>query len=211
MTIEKYDHVSFKGLITGASGTGKTTLFERVVKREACRLKFIYDHQGEFSARFKIPAVTDLNALVEKTAKGGYVVFDPAKMYPGRSVDGFAFFCDYIFAVSQQLNGRKLLACDELQMLISNSSEPAELLAVLDAGRRYQLDFIAISQAPNRIHNGVRNQLTKVWTFRQSDANAIKYLEENSFDAEAVRNLAVHYHLWRDLRTGEAGQGCEKI
>ncbi len=211
MTIQRFDHVPFKVLITGTSGSGKTTLAARLVKSEAARLKFIYDHQGEFSARFNVPPVFDLQPLIEKTGKGGYVVFDPSKLFPGKSSEGLAFFADFVFAVSQQMNGRKILFCDELQLLTSNNAEPAELLAVLDAGRRYQLDFISISQAPNRIHNGVRNQLTKVYTFRQSDANAIKYLEENSFDPEAVRNLQQFDYLWRDLRTGETGAGREKV
>jgi hypothetical protein len=128
-------------------------------------------------------------------------------MFPGKSPEGFAFFCDYVLAVCQTLNGRKLLACDELQKLISNSREPAELLAVLDTGRRYQLDAFFISQAPNRIHNGVRNQLTYVYTFRQSDANALAYLQENGFDPDAIRNLPKGKYLWRNLDSGESGEG----
>ena len=69
------------------------------------------------------------------------------------------------------------------------------------------MDVIAISQSPNRIHNGIRNQLTRVFTFRQSDANAITYLAENGFDAEKIRALQRGEYLWANLDSGETGTG----
>jgi hypothetical protein len=207
VSLQKFDHHSDKRLISGVSGTGKTTLFEALVRKEKAGRKFIYDHQGEFSRRFGVPPVFFPEQMCEATAHGGWVVFDPVEMFPGKSADGFEFFCDYVLAVSAQLNGRKIIGCDELQKLISNRDEPQELLAVLDTGRRYQLDAFFISQAPNRIHNGVRNQLTFVYTFRQSDANALAYLQENGFDPDAIRNLPKGKYLWRNLDSGESGEG----
>ena len=189
------------------SGTGKSTLFEKLIRKEKARLKFVFDHQGEFSARFKVPAVCDPEGLCERVATGGWVVFDPVKMYPGRSEDAFKFFCDFVFAISETVKGRKLFCCDELQKLTNNSEEPAELLCILDTGRRYELDCFFISQAPNRIHNGIRNQLTEIYTFRQSDKNAIAYLKDNGFDEEQVRTLGQFKYLWRNLDTGETAEG----
>ena len=209
--MQDFDHPSFKTLITGTSGTGKTVLFEKILRREKARIKFVFDHQGEFSKRFKIPAVFDGEGLCHKTAQGGYVVFDPVQLYPGRSEEAFAFFCDFVFSISTEVKGRKILACDELQKLTCTREEPQELLTVLDTGRRYQVDALMISQAPNRIHNGIRNQLTQVYTFRQSDTNAIGYLKENGFDEDKIRNLAKHHYIFRDLGTSESREGCEKI
>lgn len=207
MSLQKFDHKSDKRLVTGCSGTGKTTLFEQILRREKAPRKFVYDHQGEFSRRFNVPAVFDVESLCEATARGGWIVFDPLRMFTGRLPEGFQFFCDYVFSVSQVLNGRKLFICDELQKVTRVAVEPVELLSILDTGRRFQVDCFFISQAPNRIHNGVRNQLTYVITFRQSDKNAVKYLEENGFDPDAIRNLPKGKYLWRNLDTGESGEG----
>ena len=203
MSVQKFDHPSDKRLITGVSGTGKTTLFAKLLKAEKARWKFVYDHQGEFSTRFGALPIRDIETLCQKTAYGGYIVFDPVALFPGKSADGFRFFCDYVFSVSETLKGRKMFCCDELQKLTSNTEEPAELMAILETGRRYQLDCLFISQSPNRIHNGIRNQLTEVYTFRQSDERALIYLEQNGFPAEQVRNLERFKYLWRNLETGE--------
>lgn len=205
--MQKFDHPADKRLITGTSGTGKTTLFEKMLTGEKARWKFVFDHQGEFSRRFNRPAVFDLDGLELATEKTGWVIFDPVRIFPGQPSRALDFFADYVLSVSEQLRGRKIFACDELQKLTGTRREPMDFLALLDTGRRFQVDVIAISQAPNRIHNAIRNQLTRIFTFRQSDANAISYLAENGFDAEAVRALPRGQYLWRNLDTGEAGKG----
>lgn len=207
MSVQNYSHSSDKRLITGTSGTGKTTLFADMLKKEKAAWKFVFDHQGEFAHRFEIQPVFDVDGLCAAVEKRGWVCFDPVKMYPGRSAEGFNFFCDFVMAVAEKIKGRKLFACDELQKLTGTRAEPLEFLALLDTGRRYQVDVIAISQSPNRIHNGIRNQLTKVFTFRQSDSNAITYLGENGFDPEKIRGLGRGQYLWRNLDSGEAGEG----
>jgi len=209
MSVQNFDHRSIKELVTGTSGTGKTTLFESLVRKHKARWKFVFDHQGEFSARFKVPAAMCLEDLIAAVERTGWVCFDPVEQFRGKSERGFEFFCDFAFAIAETLRGRKVFACDELQKLTTNREACEELLTILDTGRRYQLDFFAISQAPNRIHNAIRNQLTKIYTFRQSDANAVAYLADNGFDAEAIRNLPRGKYLWRNLDTGEAGEGGE--
>lgn len=208
---QKFDHPSCKVLVTGNSGTGKTTLFERLVRAQKAQWKFVYDHQGEFQGRFGIPAVSTPAALEEKTIKKGWVVFDPVEMFEGRNPEGFEFFAEYVFMACKEVRGRKLFCSDELQFLIDSRQTPQPFLAICEAGRRYQIDVFAISQAPNLIHNRVRNQLTEVYTFQHTDENALKYLTDNGFDGDAVRNLRQYEYLYRNLRTGETRTGRETL
>jgi len=202
-----------KILVTGTSGTGKTTLAQKLLKSERAFAKFIYDHQGEFSQRFHVPAIHDADELIAKTAVGGYICWDPIESFPGKAQMGFEFFCDYVFNVSQALGGRKIFFCDELQKLTDTTCEPDEFLCLCETGRRFQIDVICISQAPNRLHNAIRNQLTQVFTFRQSDVNAIKFLSENGFDADKIRNLSAEKHEWiaRNFDTGEITASSPEI
>lgn len=208
---QKFDHPSKKVLITGASGCGKTTLFERIIRAEKAQWKFVFDHQGEFEQRFRVPAVRNEIELEEKTLRKGWVVYDPLPCFPGESPRGFEFFCDWVFLVGESVAGRKLFCCDELQNLIDNRTPPTAFLKLCETGRRYQIDAYVISQAPNRIHNSVRNQFTDVYSFRQSDANAVAYLADNGFDADAVRNLQPFHYIHRDLRSGQVTTGCEAL
>jgi energy-coupling factor transporter ATP-binding protein EcfA2 len=207
MNVQVYDHPSKKVLITGTSGTGKTTLLEKLLRKEKARYKFVFDHQGEFAHRFKVEPCYGPENLCEAVAAGGWVCFDPVQMYPGKTPEAFSFFCDFAFCMATTQKGRKIFICDELQKLVDNAKTPDELMCILDTGRRYQLDFFGISQAPNLIHNAIRNQLTEVYTFRQSDENAIKFLDANGFNETQVRNLKGHDYLWRNLSTGENNFG----
>lgn len=210
-TAQDFSHPSCKVLVTGTSGTGKTTLYEQLIRRQHCRVWFVYDHQGEFRQRFKKIAVRNADELIDKTAKGGWVVFDPIDTFPGKTRDGFEFFCDYVFEVSQKMAGRKIFCCDEIQMMQDTGKEPENLLKIIETGRRFQIDCFFISQSCNRLHNAVRNQLTEVYTFRQSDSNALKYLEENGFAPDKVRSLPNGRYIHRNLHTGEIREGGKAL
>lgn len=202
--IQNFDHISDKRLIVGASGTGKSTLLLKQLKKQKARLKFIYDHQGEYAHKLGIPACYDPEGLCEKTAAGGYVIFDPLKMFSGKLPEGFCFFCDYVWAVCTELPGRKILCCDELQKVTDEKSLCEELQNILDSGRRFQIDCIFGSQAPNSLHNRVRGQITEVYTFNHWEDNALIYLKANGFDSEQVRNLPIHKYFYKNLRTGQS-------
>lgn len=199
-------HKPAKLLVTGASGSGKTTYWTRFLLGVPARYKFVYDHQGELAYRLKFTPATDLDSLADGTLRG-WGVFDPARMFPGRTPEGFAFFCDYAFNASTRLAGRKLFACDELQALTDTNTFSAELALVLETGRRYQLDAAMISQAPNLLHNRIRNQLTEVVTFRHGDERALDWLVAAGFGADAVRALPPGQYLARNLATGGEARG----
>ena len=207
MSVQVFSHPSLKVVLAGASGTGKTTLFEKLLRRHKARLKFVFDHQGEFFQRFGVPACKTAEDLCAAVAAGGWVIYDPCEMYPGDTEQAFLFFCDFAFEISKTVKGKKLFACDELQMLVTPSNAPIELRAILQTGRRYQLDFYAITNALNAIHNSIRNQITEIYSFQQTDKNAIAYLQENGFDENKIRNLQGFDYLWRNLRTGENNFG----
>lgn len=211
--VQKFDHPSCKVLVTGVSGTGKTTLYSRLVHEATVNWRFVYDHQGEFAQRFKKKSCRNGDELIEKTQKGGWVIYDPLEEFgkSGHTKEGFNFFCAYAFEVCQTQKGRKIFCVDELQKLTDIREVPVEFLAICETGRRFQMDVFCISQAPNRLHNAIRNQLTEVYTFRQSDKNAIEYLADNGFDADKVRELPKFHYLYRNLDTGESRDGVTQV
>lgn len=199
-------HKPYKLLITGASGSGKSTYWTRYITGTAARIKFVFDHEGEFAYRHKIkPAVT-----IEELAAGtghGWAVYDPSVMFAGRLGEGFDFFCDFAFQVSSSLDGRKLFCCDELQKLVGTNQVSPELALVLETGRRYGLDVALITQQPNLVHNRIRNQLTEVVSFRQIDAAPIQWLEGAGFKGEELSALPNGRFVARNLLTGGQATG----
>jgi hypothetical protein len=199
-------HRPFKLLVTGASGTGKTTYWTRYLLGTQARVKLVFDHEGEFAYRQKVPAATTPEALADGCARG-WGIFDPSAMFPGDLPRAFDFFCEFAFEVATRLPGRKVFACDELQKLVGTQQVSRELALVLETGRRYGLDAALISQQPNLIHNRIRNQLTEVCTFRQIDHACLDWLESAGFDTEAVRLLEPGQFSCRSMVDGGVSGG----
>lgn len=183
------NHKPTKVLITGSSGTGKSTYFTRLVLNSTQDKIFVFDHEGEFSFRTGKEPCRRSEELGERL-KEKYIVYDPSDEFPGDTANAFNFFCDYVFTVSEHLPGTKLFASDEMQKILGTDSLPYEFCCIVETGRRRGIDTVFIYQQCNLMHNRLRNQLTEIVTFRHIDKRALIFLEELCFDPEEIRRLA---------------------
>lgn len=190
-------HTAHKLLVTGKSGHGKSTYWLRSLLGTKARVKFIFDHKGEVCARLGCKPCfgpRDLAAAVPT----GWVIYQPAKMFPGRPDKGFLFFCELAYDLSQSIPGTKLFACDELQQWIDTNSIPIEFGQVIYDGRIRGLDASLISSEPHAIHNRVRGQITEVAAFRTEEENALAWLSKRGFDVERVKLLPPGHFICRN-------------
>jgi hypothetical protein len=186
---------------------GKSTYFSRVLSHHPSQWKFIFDHEGELQHRLGLSAVTEPSEL-SGAVEGRWVVFDSSKVWPGRTFEAFDFFCDWVFEVSQQLRGPKLFCCDELQKLTDTRQVSLPFSTLLETGRRYEIDGLMVSQAPNLLHNRIRNQLTELVTFAHLDSNAIAFLEDVGLKAQDVRELSPGQFIALNLSSGGSTRGA---
>lgn len=216
MSAQKQDHGSVKVVIVGVSGTGKSTLFERLIKKErGVKWIFLYDHKsGDLARRFGVRPCFDEDELIEAIERGGYVIFDPRKKFPGDKAKGFAWFCWWLWEIKDCLRGRKLFGADELEALCDERSKPRTLLRILDEGRTYQFDCFFIAQSMNGMHNQVRKQITEIFAMRQGDVNGIAFLDgkfprELKIDWENLPNGIWHYKNTQSGKVTSGGQAFE--
>ena len=93
---------------------------------------------------------------------------------------------------------------DEIDLLTSNTTYPQSLVAVMQTGRRYQIDaFPDFLGQPNNLHNRVRTQLTEVYTFLHTDSAALKFLTDTASQRIRYATSASMDGIYRHLRTGE--------
>lgn len=194
--------------MTGRSGTGKTEFLGRYVARARYPRTFVFDGQGELSPRWGVSAcvsVEDLQAALERS--DGIILFDPAGLFPEDLCGGFGFFSDWSFSVSECIAGPKLFVADELQQVIGTAGLPPSFCAILETGRRAELDCAIVSQQINLIHNRIRNQLTEFVTFAHVDPRALEWIGDLGLDPEEVRGLPEGDFISLDLRAWQTVRG----
>lgn len=189
-----------KVLITGISGTGKTTLFISQIREIQVKQRFIYDHEGSLAPRMGIkPALT--LADLDIHLRSGMVCFDPCQLFPGEWETGFRFFTKWAYDRCGESGGDKLVACDELGSISDVHDPSPEIKLMIQTGRRRGIHFLAVSQQPNELHNVVRSQITEINTFFHSEPLVVKYLAAKGFKEESIMKLGKGQFIRRDLLT----------
>jgi hypothetical protein len=198
-------HKAVHILVTGRSGTGKTTFVEQEIRNTKHDKVFIFDPESEFGFRFGDSAdvVTSVADMADNDdpalPKHQRIVIYDASADPDWQ-ESFCLFCCFCYNFALEFPGRILMVIDELQEYVDDSHYPGEFADCIRRGRRYQLDMIYISSQPNLLHNSIRAQTTDSVAFAQSDGVAIKFNKELGFDAEAI-SLLPDLHFFRK-RTG---------
>jgi len=201
----QYDHPSSKILVTGKSGSGKTTYGLRLLTNGQWDYRFVFDGEGELATRLRLrPAFSPEQCLA--AVSGRWVIFDPGRTFSNPQA-GLSFFCEWAFTLCERLPGRKIILVDELWKYCNSATVPKELELVVFTGRRVGLDCLFLSQRPNRIHNSIRDALSEVVSFRLQDTNSLKFITENGFDEAAIRNLAPGQFIAMNLDNGAVEEG----
>ena len=199
-----FSHIPDKELITGTSGSGKTTLLLKRIRENRGHYKFVFDAEGQIAFHLKCrPALTldDCNRQI----MAGVCVFNPSQLFDDVD-EGFEFFCDYTFTLSQKLPGKKWFYADEVQDHSETHYCSPWLRRIAQKGRWWSLDVCCISQQPNELHNKLRNTFTRVSTFQQIDDTAFVYLKRYGFQPDQVRALPPGQFITR-YKTGEEVRG----
>jgi len=207
------NHVPLKCLITGASGTGKSTYFSRIIFNLAqgaggYACAFVYDHEGEFAFRTNAApclSADDLTQAVESAQR--LILFDPSDMFPGDVEAGFRFFAEWSFEISRLSPNRRIFCCDELQKLCTVYDLPWEFSLVIQTGRRFGLDLVCVAQQFNEIHNKLRNQITELVTFRHEEALVLDALAQKGLDPALIASLPAGIFIRKNLRDGTFEKG----
>lgn len=201
--LRKASHV----FVAGKSGKGKTSYAERYIVGSHHDRVFIFDHQGEFQHRLHVEPVIDFSELWERAAKERILCFDFSLHFPGELEDTFDQFCATVFELSryylQPAEIETLFVCDEIQKVTGPFNAPKPLKDIMQTGRRYALDSLTMSQAPNEVHNTLRNQITELVLFNLVEENSLKFAANLGIDVSQVLELPDLTYNWYNLASGE--------
>lgn len=189
-------------LATGRQGTGKTTFLLRyLVAEKSITCRFIFDPRGDMGDRLGLPHAENGDEL-ECAIDDGFVLYDPALMFPGNPDAGFEWFAAWSYGRACKLPGKKTLLIDEVWKHCSPNSIPISLAQWIQDGRKYGLHPMFATQMPNRLNGAITNELTELVCFRLQERNALDSVSRLGADAEEVLSLPMGAFVSLNLETG---------
>jgi len=197
-------------ICAGLSGTGKSTFTLRYLVNADLAIRFCFDPDGEFAKRLDLEPAHDAYELGLALCNG-WVIFDPHTLFAGRVTDGFAFFCDWAFTVSERVPGRKCLVVDEVWKYCTPAAIPAELALVTQTGRKRGLALLVNTQRPTKLNGSILNEVSEFVCFRLQENNALEKAGEYGFDLDELKSLPDLQFVARNLDSGGELRGRIKV
>lgn len=164
-------------LVFGRSGSGKSTFAFRYLLNRATvqpandapsACTFIFDWKLEASQRLGLPVSGTLSQC--QAALGSrWVCFNPAVMFAERQRDAFRWFCAWVFEVSKNGAGKKVLFADELWRFVDAQRLPVELERIARMGRSENLELLTATQHPRDYHRDLRAEVTEWVCFSMNE------------------------------------------
>lgn len=190
-------------LVAGRSGAGKSIFSRRYLRNaQGVAVRLIWDDDGEHARAFGIRPANSVDDL-EAGVPMGWVCFDPATLFPGRTEDAFAFWCEWCFEVSRRGPGRKIMLIDEAWRYCQPSFIPAELARVVQTGRKWELETVFATQRPQRLNESILGEVTEAVSFQLIGENAADRLEKTyGLQAADIERLPAGHWIARNMRGG---------
>lgn len=190
-------------LICGRSGSGKTEFALRYLVNSAAVVRFVFDPDGQMSARLNLDAASTPEELEEDLASG-WVVFDPTAMFTGRRADALRFFSRWAWTASERGPGRKILLVDEVWKYCNPQGIPQELAECVQDGRVRGLEMVVATQTPNRLHASIANEVTELVSFRLGADSVADAIRQYGADPARVMRLAPGQFVAWNIEEGGA-------
>jgi hypothetical protein len=170
------------------TGSGKTGFAMRYMANSNCACRFVFDDQGQVSARWKLPHASTATEL-ESALESRWVVYNPHRMFPGDVAAAFRFFCHWVFEVSKRGPGKKIVLLDEVWQWCSPHAIPRELATIAQMGRVENLELLTATQLPHKLHASLTGQSTELVCFRLDEPLALARIQELGLSAAEIANL----------------------
>lgn len=172
-------------LITGKTGSGKSTLFRKMLS-DTKRL-IIFDTISEYqelAPPFPAARIKSLHLLYECLAKNHQknfrIVFDPEDpeqvitLNNGNQITIFEEACKLIYTHLDDV----IVGIEEISNFMTGTKVPEYLRKIVRFGRHSSISIYATTQRPADVHPLIRAQMTKLISFKQHEPRDIDWLKQ---------------------------------
>jgi hypothetical protein len=195
--------------VVGMSSSGKTTFAFEYLKRSKVVCRFIFDDQGQASARLKVP-LCSTRAELERSLSTRYSLFNPHIMFPGDIPGALKWWCNLVFETCKRGPGPKQVFIDEVWRHVSPSSIPQEFAVLIQQGRVEDIEVITATQRPHKLNESILGQIVELVCFRLQHRLALQALTDLDIDdaeLSQIQNLPLGSFRSYNLQTGKIVSG----
>lgn len=188
-------------LVVGMTGSGKTTFAIAYLLNVSACCRFLFDDYGRFARRLRITPARTLRECEEALATR-WVVYNPHRMFPGKTGAGFRWFCEWAYEVSKRGPGHKVLCVDEVWQHQNGRTVPEELLLVATTGREEGIELLTCTQYPHWTNASLTGSATELVAFRLAEPDALEECRRLGLDKSEVSALPLGSFVSIDRVTG---------
>ncbi|MDD5139396.1 MAG: hypothetical protein PHY43_03930 [Verrucomicrobiales bacterium] len=175
-------------VITGMTGTGKTTLAFLHLLKTPCACRFIFDDMGQAAARLKLPHVSTPKQL-EASLQTRWSCFNPHPMFRGDVNAAHEFWCKWVFETSRRTRHKKIAFTDEAWRFQDRENISQEMSVLSQMGRSENIEQLTTTLEPHRMNSALLGSATELICFRLQDSIDLKKIQGLGADADAVSRL----------------------
>jgi hypothetical protein len=197
-------------VVAGIGGSGKTTFTFRYLANAKLDYRFIFDPDGQYADAFGMPAALDVFDLTCSLCRG-WVLFDPAQMFPGEYDLAFAHFCLWAANKSAQLPGRKLLVVEEAWKYVNRRSHPKEIETCVRTGRHHGLGTWWNTQTPGQLPEVIRSECSELVCFHLDEEKTLEWPSAKGLDTDEIKALPNLHFVARNIDSRGELRGAIKI
>ena len=188
-------------LVVGMIGSGKTTFVNlyQLNTRPACR--FIFDDLDRTWPRLKLRPCYTLPQL-EASVPSRWSVFNPGRMFPGKTKDGLRWWCGWVYSVSQRGPGKKFVCVPEIWRWLTDDAIPQELALLTQAGRELDVETVFDTQRPELVNPSITGAATELVCFKLLSPEALREVGKLGADRERIAALPLGSFVSYNRLTG---------
>ena len=188
-------------LVVGMTGSGKTTLVNRYLLNTQPACRFLFDDLDRTWPRLGLRpcyTVTDLEASLASR----WSVFQPGRMFPGKTKDALRWWLSWVYRVCQRGPGKKLVCVPEIWRWCSDDAIPQELALVTQAGRELDIETVFDTQRPENVNPSITGAATELICFKLLSPEALREVGKLGSDRERIAALPLGSFVSYNRLTG---------
>jgi hypothetical protein len=206
--------VDYFVLVTGISGTGKSTFAANLARQtlRKSRFNFFFDPEGQWADWLGGYLCRSMAEAARAISSTGICFYCPDE-FPTQKL-GFEKFCEWFWTFGCSFRGTKRMWHDEINGDIPHSPalyEKHTMQLIIGKGRKRGMQYVGISPEWQTLCTTFRSQFKQIYAFANPDPDCADYMVKKGIPAEEYARLQRGQFIYLETMTRQWKPGKIKL